>query len=56
MKKTEMKTVEVQIPKNAITARIVGVITVKGGLGLETYEINRDDLCNADWGDDDGND
>lgn len=47
----EMKTVEVKIPKNAITVRIVGVMTVNGGLGLETFEINRDDLCDADWGD-----
>ena len=47
----EMKTVEVKIPKNAITVMIIGVMTVNGGMGLETFEINRDDLCDADWGD-----
>ena len=52
---TEMKTVEVEVPKNAVTLRIVGVMTTKGGLGLETFEINRDDLCDPIWGDDDGN-
>ncbi len=50
----EMKTVEVKIPKNAVTVRIVGIMTVKNGLGLETFEINRDDLCDPIWGDDDG--
>ena len=52
---TEMKTVEVEVPKNAVTLRIVGVMTTKDGLGLETFEINRDDLCDPIWGDDDGN-
>ena len=47
----EMKTVEVKIPKNAITVRIVGVMTVNGGLGLGTFEIKRDDHCDSDWGD-----
>lgn len=50
----EMKTVEVQIPKNAITVRIVGCMTVNGKLGLEAFEINRDDLCDPMWGDEDG--
>ena len=48
---TEMKTVKVQVPKNAVTLRIVGVMTTKDGLGLEAFEINRDDLCDPEWGD-----